>query len=58
MTDYVIRTEAMLMALRNEEESFRDGLIIAMILKGLTDMFNLFTKYMTHSSKELTISEF
>ena len=36
VTDYVIRTESTLTALRNAEESFSDGLIIAMILKGLT----------------------
>ena len=46
------------MALRNARESLSDGLIIAMILKGLPVTFNPFSIYVTHSSKKLTFSEF
>ena len=41
MVDYIIKTEAMLMALRHTNES-SDCLKIAIDLKGLTDMFNSF----------------
>ena len=57
-TEYIIRTEATVMALRNAEETLSDGLIIAMVLKGLPSTFNPFSIYVTHSSKELTFSEF
>ena len=50
VTDYVIRTEAMVTALRNAKESLSDNLIIAMILKRRSDMFNPFSIYVTHSS--------
>ena len=46
------------MALRNARETLSDGLIIAMVLKGLQRTFNAFSIYVTHSSKELTFSEF
>ena len=43
------------MALRNAGESLRNSLMKAMILP---DMFNPLSIYVTHSSKELTLSEF
>ena len=58
VTNYIIRTEATVMTLRNARETFSDGLIIAMVLKGLPRTFNAFLIYVTHSSKELTFSEF
>ena len=58
VTDYIIRTEATVTALRNSGETLSDGLIIAMFLKGLPRAFNPFSVYVTHSSKELTFSEF
>ena len=58
VTNYIIRTEATVMALRNAGESLNDGLIIAMVLKGLPRTFNPFSIYVTYSSKELTFSEF
>ena len=56
--DYIIRTEATVTALRNAGETLSDGLIIAMVLKGLLRTFNAFSIYVTHSCKELTFSEF
>ena len=53
-TDYIIRTEATVTA----GETLSDGLIIAMVLKGQPRTFNAFSIYVTHSSKELTFSEF
>ena len=58
VTDYIIKTEATVTALRNAGETLSDGLIIAMVLKGLSRTFNAFSLYVTHSSKELTFSEF
>ena len=58
VADYIIRTEATVTALRNAGETLSDGLIIAMVLKGLPRTFNVFSIYVTHSSKELTFSEF
>ena len=55
MTDYV---KSNVTALKNAVESLSDGLIIAMVLKGLYDTFNPFSIYVTHSSKELTFLEF
>ena len=58
VTDYIIRIEATVTALRNAEETLSDGLMIAMILKGLPRIFNSFSIYVIHSSKELTFSKF
>ena len=58
VTDYIIRTEATVTAPRNSGEILSDGLIIAMVLKGLPRTFNAFSIYVTHSSKVLTFSEF
>ena len=46
------------MALRNAGETLSNGLIIAIVLKELPSTFNPFSIYVTHSSKELTFSEF
>ena len=58
VTDYIIRIEATVTTLRNAGDTLNDGLIIAMVLKGLLRTFNAFSIYVTHSSKELTFSEF
>ena len=58
VTDYIIRIEATITALRNARETLSDGLIIAMVLKGLPKTFKAFSRYVTRSSKELTFSEF
>ena len=50
VTDYIIRTEATVTALRNAGEILSDGSIIAMVLKGLPSTFNPFSILVTHSS--------
>ena len=43
ITYYVIRTERIITALRNAKETLSDGLIIAMVLKGLPQMYKPFS---------------
>ena len=52
--NHIIRTEAT----ETTGETLSDGLIIAMVLKGLPRTFNAFSIYVTHRSKELTFSGF
>ena len=40
--DNILRREATLTTLRNATDSLNDGLIIAIVLKGLSDTFNAF----------------
>ena len=58
VTDYIIRIEATVTTLRNAGETLSDGLIITMVIKGIPSIFNSFSIYVTHSSKELTFSKF
>lgn len=58
VTNYIIRTETVLTALKNVGQTVDDAVVIAMILKGLYSHFNPFSIYETHSNKELMFSEF
>nr|XP_017211233.2 uncharacterized protein LOC108183933 [Danio rerio] len=58
LTDYIIRAEKAVTSLRNAKEVISDGLIIAMILKGLPDSYKPFAIHTTQSSEELTFIQF
>ncbi len=58
VTDYIIRAETAITALRNAEETLSDGLFIAMILKGLPDSFKQFAIHITQSDADITFAEF
>lgn len=58
ITDYIIRAEKAVTSLRNAKEVISDGLIIAMILKGLPDSYKPFAIHTTQSSEELTFTQF
>lgn len=58
ITDYIIRAETAITALRRAEEVLSDGLLIAMILKGLPESYKPFAIHITQSDEKITFAEF
>ena len=58
VTEYLIRAEKAITALRNSKETLSDGLIIAMILKGLPESYKQLAIHITQSTSEITFTEF
>ena len=53
VTDYIIRAEATVTALRNAEERLSEGLLIAMMLKGLPESFKPFVIHVKQTDENL-----
>ena len=58
VTDYLIRAEKAAMALRSANEQVSDSLLIAMVLKGLTDEYKPFVAIITQSETVDTFHRF
>ena len=58
VTYYVIKGETTATALRNAGETVSDGLLIAMILKGLTVQYKPFEVVITQNDKNMTFTDF
>jgi len=56
ITDYELKAEKVATAFRNAEEIISDGLLIAMVLKGLG--YKPFAAVVTQSDKEQTFTNF
>lgn len=58
MTEYVIRAETIITALRNAGEVMSDDLLIAMVLKGLPESSKPFTIHVTQSDETMMFADF
>ena len=58
ITDYIIRAENAVSALRNAGEAVSDSLLIAMVLKGLPDSYKAFEVVITQSHEVVTFADF
>lgn len=54
VTEYVIRAETAITALRNADETLSDGLLVAMVLKGLPESFKPFTIHVTQRDETIS----
>ena len=57
VTDYMIRAENVITALRDAGETMSDGLTVAMILNGLPDTFKPLAVHITQNEDTVTLSD-
>ena len=58
VTEYLIRAERSITALKNAKETLSDGLVIAMLLKGLPDSYKPFAVHVTQSTNAINFATF
>ena len=58
VTDYVIRAEKTSTSLKSAGEVISDGLLVAMVLKGLPSSFKTFSTVISQKEKQVTFTEF
>ena len=58
VTEYLIRSEKVITALKSAKEALSEGLIIAMILKGLPESYKPLAIHITQSAIEITFTEY
>ena len=58
ITDYILKAEKVATALRNADEVISDGLLIAMVLKGLSAEYKPFVVVITQSDRDQTFTDF
>ncbi|KAJ8346770.1 hypothetical protein SKAU_G00281710 [Synaphobranchus kaupii] len=58
ITDYIIRAEKAVTALRNTKQVISDELMIAMVMRGLPEPYKPFVIHVTQSSEDMTFIQF
>ncbi|RVE59116.1 hypothetical protein OJAV_G00201250 [Oryzias javanicus] len=58
LADYLARVEKIVAALNRAKETLSDALLVAMVLKGLTDEYAPFSVHVTQTRETLSFSEF
>ena len=58
VTEYIIRAEQIITALKNAGEAPSDGLMMAMVMRGLPEKYKPFTLMVTHGSTDMKLGEF
>lgn len=58
VTEYIIRTEQIITALKGAGEAPSEGLMMAMIMRGLPEKYKPFTLMVTHGSADMKLAEF
>ncbi|KAK7884464.1 hypothetical protein WMY93_027587 [Mugilogobius chulae] len=58
ITEYIIRAEQIITALKGAGEAPSEELIMAMVMRGLPEKYKPFTLMVTHSSTEMKLGEF
>lgn len=58
VSEYIIRAEQIMTALRSAVEAPSEGLMMAMVMRGLPEKYRPFTLMVTHGSAEMNLGEF